>query len=302
MSAAPSAIRNAPRDPAAAAATVRHYSLRRLNPYQGTVQIAEVPGFRAMSVDGITWQVQVLQHHPRISGYGTWRADGSGDLIETDRTRELLRALREHPALPFAAVDRLELWLLDARERLPLALLASALPSPRPPRVYRVQWQAALAGDGSFVAPSLGTASAEAFIPHRDVVDRCVQNAAGAQPVAQWFLRDAGGRGTGLGGYRVDAELDSRVLDAELFPELLVREEWSRGTERDLVREYHDWLAPALLTHRGLHHATRDRLERAACRQAEKLYRLRYLLGDIVNAELIKVAMVEAVLRRSARP
>lgn len=285
--------------------TVHYYSLRRLNPYQGTVQIAEVPGFRAMSVDGITWQIQVLQHHPRISGYGTWRADGSGDLIETDRTRELLCALRDHPALPFVAADCMELWLLDARDRLPLALLAGALASARPPRVHRVQWRAALAGDGSFVAASLGTVpadGAEPFIPHRDVVDRCVQNAAGGQPAAQWFLRDAGGRGTALGGYRVDAALNGRTLETETFPELLVREEWSRGTERDLVREYHDWLAPALLTHRGLRHATRDRLERAACRQAEKLYRMRYLLGDVVNAELIKVAMVEAVLRRSSRP
>jgi hypothetical protein len=281
-----------------------YYSLRRLSPYQGTMQIVEVPGFRGMSADGITWQVQVMHPTRRISGYGTWRADGSGDLIETDRTRPLLQALQSHPALPFPPADRLELWLLDAQDRRPLALLASALRRPAPPRIHHVQWLAALTGDNSFIAPSLGdwpAVGTEPYIPHREVIGRCVQKAAGAQPSAQWFLREPGGHGAGLAGHRIADDLVGRELEPEVFPELLVREEWDSGTERSLVQDYHDWQAPGLLTHRGLRRATRDRLERAACRQAEKLYRLRHLLGETVNADLLKVAMVEAVLRVSAR-
>jgi hypothetical protein len=283
---------------------VSYYSLRRLSPYQGTVQVVEVPGFRAMSADGITWQIQVLRHHSRISGYGTWRIDGSGDVIETGRTRTLLAALRALPRLPFAPADRLELWLLDNQERLPLALLASTLRRSAPPRALRVQWQAALAGDDSFVAPSLGVApgGTEPFMPHREVINRFVRSAAGAQPLAQWFVRDLGGHGTGLAGGHATEGLVERELESDAFPELLVREEWSRDAERNLVRDYHDWQAPALLTHRELRRTTRDRLERAACHQAEKLYRVRHLLPEIVNTDMVKVAMVEAVLRQSSRP
>ena len=60
------------------------------------------------------------------------------------------------------------------------------------------------------------------------------------------------------------------------------------------------WQAPKLLTHRDLRPATRDRLERAACRQAEKLYQARHFLPEIINRDLLNVAFVEAVIRRSA--
>ena len=58
--------------------------------------------------------------------------------------------------------------------------------------------------------------------------------------------------------------------------------------------------APKLLTHGNLTRATRDRLERAACRQAEALYRVRHLLPEVVNPDILQVAMVEAVIRRSS--
>ena len=67
----------------------RYYSLRRLSPYQGTVQVAECPGFRAMSADGSRWRVQFLNQRTRFSSYGVWRADGQGSLIETERTLEI---------------------------------------------------------------------------------------------------------------------------------------------------------------------------------------------------------------------
>jgi hypothetical protein len=262
------------------------------------VQVVEMAGFRAMSADGITWQVQVQGRGPRVSGHGVWRADGSGDLIETERTRTFLAALRALPPLPFPLADRLELWLLEARSAAPLALLASAPPPAAPPRVVDAHWQAALGGDDSFVAPSLGGTASP--IPHREVISRVVQKAAGPRPHAQWFRRDEHGHGTGLGGRGLDAALGGRRLPSEAFPELLLREDWPDATERALARDYHDWQAPALLTHSDLRRGTRDRLEHAACRQAEKLYRVRQLLPEVINPDLIKVAMVEAVLRRAS--
>lgn len=285
----------------------RYYSVRRLAPYQGTIQIVEMPGFRAMSADGETWRVQVMSRGARFSTYGTWREDGSGDFIETARTRACVEALRARPRLPFPLADTLELWLLDVHRRLPLALLASTLPERSPLPVADVAWHATFAGDQGFVAVSLARSAASTHaavpsIPHGDVLDRCIQKEAGVLPRAQWFRRAPDGSGMGLTGCRLDVALIGRQLAAADFPELLLCERWENEREAELVRDYHDWQAPDLLTHTNLRRALRDRLERAACRRPERLYRLRHLLPEVINPHLVKVAMVEAVLRRSASP
>jgi hypothetical protein len=282
----------------------RYYSLRRLSPYQGTVQIVERPGFRAISADGVAWQVHIQTGSSRTAAFATWWADGRTDLADDERTRPMRQALAEMPPLPFALVDRLELWLLDAHDRFPLALLGSTVPrqSP-PPSAIEVNWQAGVKGDRGFVAPSLQTLAspnAEPPISHREVLNRAVRLAAGLKPVAQWFERDEHGHGKGFAGPGVSEILRGRRLPASAFPELLLRETWDGETETRLVRDYHDWHAPRLLTHGGLSRATRDRLEQAACRHAQTLYELRHLLGDILNPDLLNVAMVQAVMRQSA--
>ena len=276
---------------------VRYYSLRRLSPYQGTVQAVDCPGFRAMSADGVRWRVQFLNQRTRLSSYGVWRADGHGSLIETERTQPIITALRERPPLPFALADRMELWLLDARQHLPLALLASTLSGRTTPVVTVPRWRAALGGDESFHAPSLGVKQRESAIAHCAVLDRCVQRAAGPQPQAQWFRRADDGDGDGLETSGLDRALAARRLKREQFPELLLRGRWDSERETELVRDYHDWHAANLLTHTDLERATRTALEQAACRQADKLFRVRNLLPEVVNDELLKVALVEAVIR-----
>ncbi len=282
---------------------VRYYSLRRLSPYQGTVQVTEMPGFRAISSDGLTWRVQFLNQRSRFTSHAVWRADGTGNLIETRHTGEFIQAMQNHPPLPFPPADNIELWLLDANQQRPLAILASTLGHIAPPRAVDRVWHAALAGEDDFMAPSLsaggGTATATTHIPHHEVLNRCVQKAAGPLDRAQWFRRESDGSGTGLHGNRLDTAQVGRKLQRDAFPELLLREEWGDEREKNLVHDYHNWQAPRLLTHHNLSHATRDRLERAACRQAEKLYQVRHVLPEIINRDLLNVAFVEAVLRRS---
>jgi hypothetical protein len=281
----------------------RYYSMRRLSPYQGTVQITDLPDFRAVTSDGIAWRVQFLNQRSRVTGHAVWRADGGGNLIETPYTSGLIQALQDHPPFPFPSEDNLELWLLDASEQKPLAILTSTLGRIRPPRSIDTRWHATLAEDDSFVAPSLAPGSgtvATSHIPHSQVLSRCVQKAAGPLERAQWFRREDDGSGTGLHGSRLDAAQVGRKLGRDAFPELLLRETWAVEREQKLVSDYHDWQAPNLLTHARLSHATRDRLERAACRQAVKLYNVRHFLPEIINRDLLNVAFVEAVIRRSA--
>lgn len=281
--------------------SVRYYSLRRLSPYQGTVQVAECPGFRAMTADGLRWRVQFLNQRTRFSSYGIWRADGHGSLIETERTQPIIQTLRERPTLPFPLADRMELWLLDSRERLPLALLASALPERAPGQAVALHWRAGLAGDDEFLASSLSRSDGQAsHMPHGSVLDRCVQRAAGSRPQAQWFRRNPDGSGDGLEMSGLESRLLGRRLALQHFPELLLRRQWDSEQETLLVHDYHDWHAASLLTHTNLARDTRAELERAACRQAAKLFRVRYLLPEIIDAELLRVAMVEAVIRQSA--
>lgn len=288
--------------PAARVTGARYYSLRRLSPYQGTVQVVELPGFRAMSADGVTWTVQMPNEGSRYATHALWRPDGSGTLIEDARTEIPLAALRAHPPFPFPLADALELWLLDAKELLPLAILASILPRATPPSVPRPVWQAALKGDNSFVAESY---AALGVMPgddsHRERLERRVAETAGEPPRAQWFQRTDDGGGRGLNGLNLPAALEERRLAPAQFPELLLREHWDNRGDAALARDYHDWLAPRLLTHANLARATRERLERAACRQAEVLYRLRHLLPEAVDPERMRVAMVEAVIRRAGK-
>lgn len=283
------------------AATANYYSMRRLSPYQGTVQVVEMPGFRAISADGHSWELRVESPGMRPLRL-MWR---EGDVFEveiTERNAPFLLALRDRPPMPFPLADSLELWLLDVRGRAPIALLASALPHMAPPSTVDTIWRAAFTGDDGFVAPSLRAAeqpAGQSYIPHREVLSRCVRKAAGARACAQWFRRRTDGTGQGLNGSGLEPGLINRELDASTFPELLLRDDWGNDVETALVRDYHDWHAPALLTHSNLRRVTRERLERAACTQSEKLYAVRHLLPEVVNQDLVDVALVEAVLRRS---
>lgn len=276
--------------------------MRRLSPYQGTIQVVELAGFRAMSVDGSTWEVRIDNAGMRPTR-AVWRDDGLTGVEAGERFEPLIDAMRHRPRLPFALADLLELWLLDADDKLPVALLLSALPHMAPPNTVDTNWRAAFAEEDCFIAPSLQAAALRPaehpFIAHHEILNRCVRKAAGARPRAQWFRRDEAGDAVALGGSGLEQALIGRHVEASWFPELLVREEWDTDVETGLARDYHDWLAPSLLTHANLRHATRERLERAACSQAEKLYRVRHLLPEIINAELIDVALVEAVLRRN---
>lgn len=279
-----------------------YYSLRQWAPYQGTVQIVDVPGFRAVSRDGHRWQVQVRNEGIRFFTYGSWCADGSGNLISTDQTRELVEALEQQPPLPFPAIDTVELWLLDQQEQMPLALLRS-IPEGRKPFVSGgVRWQAALVHGADFVSETiLKLAEKDGQpIPHHEILERCISAEAGAFPATQWFQRQADGSGVGLAANQLPAEKMNRVLSAECFPELLVREHWDEEMYSALVADYHAWQSPELLTHVGISSQARDRLERKACQLAQRVYSLRNVLPSIINRDLVNAAFVEGMLRQTA--
>lgn len=296
-----------------------HYSVRRLSPFQGTVQAVEVPGARALTTDGRTWQVQVLAEAMarHVAGkstwvyflYGRWRSRRGLTRVPIDPTADpgrsassidaLIASLEALPPLPFPPGDNLELWLLDAEAQMPLALIASAKGTAAPPVPQQTIWQPACHGDTSFVARSVPhSTAARGPSADRDRLRRLVSQSAGSMPRAQWFLRDAEGCGVGLGGLRVATDLRGRRLHAGHFPESLVREDWPDETSSNLMREFHNWQAPWLLTLSGLRPSTRERLEAEASCRPLAVFQIRHLLPEIRNQGRIRATLVEAMLRQ----
>ena len=151
----------------------RRHALRRLDPFLGVTQVVEGAAGRALSVDGVNWEIQLRATLPAGWGvlnrgrgenvffrFGVWsREEGLArfpparnvdpNAAERDTAALLAQVEEALPALPFPLADTLECWLLDA-DRKPLALLASLPPDAprrraqhsksRPPAV-RKRWR-----------------------------------------------------------------------------------------------------------------------------------------------------------------
>ena len=304
------------------------YSLRRINPLEGVVQVLERDAARAISRDGVQWEIQVETESPntlwgslntgqvqrRFFRFGMWSqrrglwrvpVNPILDLGEiTEESEALIATLEAHLGqVPFPPSDRFELWLLDTNSQ-PLALLATTDDARRIGDLRPQAWQAAPLPEHGFRSPVLDgepLRPAEAANPrrHAAAVEALVRQAAGTNPMQQWFERDAQGGGHGL-PYRAPESLGGRELAAGQFPELPWRSEWASERDAALMADYTAWSAPRLLTLHGLSDATRATLEMAARRQAEAVDTLFQLYPRIVDRALIDAARVEARLRRAA--
>jgi hypothetical protein len=119
-------------------------------------------------------------------------------------------------------------------------------------------------------------------------------------PAAQWFERHSDGSGTGRSGLRLQDDEEGRTLVAEEFPELLISEDWDNELQRGLVDDYHDWYAASLLAHQNLSTATRERLEKAACKRPKPLLAVYPLIPEILDRDAIDVALVSARLMNAS--
>lgn len=296
----------------------RYFSLRRVNPFLGTLQVAAVEGARALSPNGSRWQVELLSQiavrqplwadigpasaERRFFTYGVWGPETGlrrlpvnpmlGDQSGHPALAPLIEALGHMPRLPFPGADQLELWLLD-QQGMPLALLA-AYAGDRPPTLpLPPAWRALPASEGREAAPE-----ERGWLPDASALERLVATSAGRPARAQWFQRGADGGGLGGQGFRLEMALAGRALPRTAFPETLVRADWPvDALAAALVSALVAWQAPALLTLEGLSPETRRRLERLAARRPMALYRLRRLLPEVVDRGVVETALVEAVIR-----
>ena len=304
------------------------YGVRRLNPFQGMLQVVELGDARALSLDGIRWEVQVLCAQPEH----TWRSENRGEpvmrffrfgawsqeaglrrvpvspILDLDlllsASSALIGALPEcMESLPFLSADHHELWLLDA-SGLPFALLASTTQAPFGARIRPEPWASSARSDHGFQSPRLlerGIPVREGHDPryHASLLERLIRDTAGHPARTGWFERNGAGFGSSAESKKREEGGQLR-LAADAFSPLLLREDWPESVDSDLVRDYLDWCAPFLLMLPDLSDAHRDRFEHAARARALELDSLYRLYPKILNPELIKAVRVEARMRRTA--
>lgn len=299
------------------------YSQRMLNPFHGIVNVLELYDADAVSRDGVNWALFIRGDREFEEGengtlipvetpdikFGDWsREQGlrrAPVRFVTDYDRldalgmHLLEAVREHSdELPFPLCDHYEFWLLHGGSGLPLALLDSACNPMKLEMPYRPAFRAGIRSRTRFVQNS-----EEAVNPDNtdrspsERLEKIINAAAGHPHRAQWFKRGPDGSGIGLEGVNIDVDLEGRHLDAEDFPELLIRDDLPNAEEVVLIRDYLDWQAPWLLQLQFLTEASRALLEQVACRQVHEIAKYYLLYPEVIDQERITAAMVESRLR-----
>lgn len=169
------------------------YGVRRVNPPQGVLAVVKRPSARALSLDGIHWQIQVLaraprtlwsrggeEDEPRYFRFGSWSPTQGLTRVPVNPILDLgamLAASEDLVAqlpcarsrIPFPLADTLELWLLDQTDR-PLALLGTALPGTDRSSLEmgESRWEASARGERAFVSRLL----IERGVPERDATGR----------------------------------------------------------------------------------------------------------------------------------
>lgn len=88
-------------------------------------------------------------------------------------------------------------------------------------------------------------------------------------------------------------------MSAQDFPQLPLRTDWAEGTDREVVSDWINWIAPYLLALPGIDDALRGRLEQEAVREPLLVDDFRLLYPRVLNLDLMNRARVEARLLRA---
>lgn len=271
---------------------IRAYSKKMLSPYMGQVQIVETTHARAITLDGKNWEIQFLRkdsNEPELDKYFRVAIIKDSELkrialpsylcdSEIDKRIVELADYIANVDLPLPAEDIFEYWLLDEKEKAPLALIFSCREAEQMATYPAIaEWTALPSSAMKVEATPDEEARNEAPVNYR--FERLVAERAGYNPRAAWFTR--------------------RHSEAETFPSCLVSEEWEDEAHDQLCQRYIQRQAPRLLMLHWLNKTVRFRLEQAAKKNALEVERFCALYPEVVDEKLITAIRVEARLRRA---
>ncbi len=272
-----------------------------LPPYYGFVQIAESDRARAVSFDGMGWDIQYLPddgggagQKKRALGYALDRSyfpvakvqrhqltpyvfPSFLDASDITACIDDLVAFLSTAQFPFPAADNFEYWLLDGSDESPLALIFSCCDESQISTYPNCTAWTALPHSKMKVA-NTAMEKARSEPPVNDRFQRLVATRAGSKPRAAWFER--------------------RRDENNTFPGLLVREDWQDPVQHDLCQRYLSRKAPRLLMLQGLSHDERERLEIAARQYAVEVDQYFPLYPEVNDRQRMSAIRVEARLRR----
>jgi len=282
---------------------VECYAIRRVNPFLGVLQIVNTPDGRASSANGLTWDIQVFADVPPEWGslsqsnsekafyrYGLWSQEtglvhrplavqNSTNELSFQSTRIIEHIKENLDKLPFPIKDHKELWLLDASEQKPLALLATLTMDAKPPSPEPRYWNSCLGQDG--VASQLR-------FPESELLVAQIKKRAGFNIKKRWFIRDPQGE-----TYTDDSGIK---YSSDEFPSFMLREDWSDAEEQQRVKDYIHWTDPALLTLQYLKDDQRHRLEANMAQQAISIEHHWRLYPKVLDPKKLNSCRIQAQL------
>ncbi len=297
---------------------LRQYSERMLNPFSGTAQIVELNNTRAISTDGITWQLLVLNEilqkpwrELRVQGYsddylkfGSW-SDSAGlkkipvhptlyqENVEKQIQLLIERLQNQIVALPFVARDIYECWLLDP-ELKPVVLVKSAIEHKNLLLPKKPHWYPFDLNGNSFKSKSCApTQSAQ------QMLSTIVLERLGTHPACAWIKRDEQRHGHVITCHPKKMIKNQAIIDNELFPERLISTEWNNKIVNGLVHDFISWQAPVLLTLDPLSNETRRTLEIFAQQRPTVVASYHRLYPKVIDSELLNKILVEATMRQA---
>ena len=285
---------------------IRAYAIRRVNPFMGVLQVIETDGGRAVSSNGVVWEIELrtersgmwgsLNQHIKEAVYyrfGLWSAEEGlvnrplAPHLDRDplsiQCDILIKCIEERlQYMPFRLIDNRELWLFDKDRQQPLALLASQKQGDKPLSPEPKYWKSCLGANG---------VASQYRYPQATQLEKLVERSASTNIFKYWINREADGSGT--------LEHNGQTIRENDLPCFLLSESWSNDEALSLVNDYIAWIAPSLLSLQHLGEAERDRLESHLNVQAVSIEHHWHLYPDVVDEKKLKAARVQCRMQKS---
>jgi len=262
---------------------IKTYAQKLTPPYSGQVQIVETDTYRALTLDGLVWEVQYVNRiHIRVCTISAQdlktRAGKAGRVVD-DTADPKLGALFDYlieVQLPFPANDFLEFWLLDSLDKAPLALIYSCSSTEKMDKFpNRAEW--ASLPDAVMKIERTEHELASNSPPVNYQLESLVSERAGTNKKASWF--------------------DRREQHDDVFPPFLVREDWPEQKQQAVCKRYIDRQSPRLLMLQGLLVPDRERLESSCEPYATEVARFHAVYPEVLDKEAMSALRVEARLQ-----
>lgn len=284
---------------------IQCYAVRRMEPFLGVLQAVETGIGRAVSTNGIVWDIELgmpvntgwgslgeMSHQMAYTRYGLWSADEGlinrplSPQLEQDVYRDhathLIQAIAtSSDHMPFKLMDQYELWLFEPQNQLPLALLTSSRERPQNLIGCPKYWRCSIGREG---VPS------QLRFPEANELEQMVKKRAGFNVYREWIMRLADGSGVSLS--------TGTQYQSDTFPPYLISEDWPDAAQTRLINCFIAWIAPSLLTLQNLQPDQRSRLEHCLHVQARSVEHHWHLYPETIDMGLINAARVQCRLQQ----